>query len=368
MRRGRVLVDGAGGFLGSHVVEALIRSGYDVLATDLPGADASVATAAGAQWQEADLLDVRAVRRLVAGCRAVVHVAGAFDFSLPWDALYAANVDTTTNVCEAALEAGVEKFIHVSSTTVYGTPDKVPAPEDSVQHPKHDYGKTKQRAEQEVWRYQRFRGLPAAVIRPASIYGPRSRYIMASLFAMYSLSARRSYPWLARLDGGARCHHVHVEDVAESVRLVLCQRESVGQVYNVGDRTPLRWGEVTQLLAGLANAPGPLWRASALAMRAVRVAGALWPSSSLVEHNRMLARDWDELVNQHGLSGAIQPRVDRDFFGYAAADHVYDTTALERLGMQWRYPRTLDGLRATHRWYCDHNWLPRPGSGVGVQS
>jgi nucleoside-diphosphate-sugar epimerase len=361
-----VLVDGAGGFLGGFVVAALCRAGYDVRATDLPGNDGTPALSAGAQWVEADLLDVGAVRRLVAGCQAVVHVAGLFDFSLPWEVLYAANVDATTNLCDAALESGVDKFVHVSSTTVYGTPEMVPVREDSRQNPKNDYGTTKQRGEQEVWRYQRFRGLPASVVRPASIYGPRSRYIIASLFAIYSLSAEHGYTWLPQLDGGARCHHVHVEDVAEAIRLVLAETETVGRAYNVADETPLAWGEITQLIANLTNASGRVYRAPRFVMRALGAAGALWPSSSLVDLNRSFAKDWAAMVDTHGLADEIVPRVDRDFFGYAAADHIYDTSALSDLGMEWGYPRTVDGIRATFDWYCAHGWLPGPGRRGGA--
>ena len=360
MRDGRVLVDGAGGFLGSHVVQTLCKAGYEVRATDLPGAPGQLARDAGAEWVEADLLDVRATRRLVEGCRAVVHVAGLFDFSLPWEALYAANVDATSNLCEAALEARVDKFVHVSSVTVYGTPERVPAREDAPQAPKNDYEQTKQRGEQRVWHYQRFRGLPAAVVRPAVIYGPRSRYVLASVFAMYSLAAEHEYGWLRRLEGAARCHHVHVEDVAEAIRLVLAEVQTIGQAYNVADRTPLSWGEVTQCVASLTNAPVDLIGLPRSLARAVGVAGALWPSSSLVDLNRTLARDWKSSVERHDLVPAIAPRVDRDFFGYVASDHVYDTTALERLGMKYRYPRTLDGLRAAFAWYRENRWLPGP--------
>lgn len=360
MREGRVLVDGAGGFLGGHVVEALCKAGYDVRATDLPGSDGEVARAAGAQWVEADLLDVRSVRQLVDGCRGVIHVAGLFDFSMPWDDLYAANVDATSNLCEAAVEAGVDKFVHVSSVMVHGTPERVPVREDAPQAPKNDYEQTKQLGEQRVWHYQRFRGLPATVVRPAVIYGPRSRYILASVFAMYALAARHEYGWLRRLEGAAKCHHVHVRDVAEAIRLALSEVQTIGQAYNVADKTPLSWGEVTQYMASLTNAsvelvtlPGPL-------ARAVGLAGSLWPSSSLVDLNRTLARDWKAAVESYELEHQISPRVDRDFFGYVASDHVYDIGALEGLGMKFTYPRTLDGLRATYGWYRENKWLPSP--------
>ncbi len=365
MLEGRVLVDGAGGFLGSHVVEVLCKAGYDVRATDLPGTDNSLALAAGATWVEADLLDVRAARHLVEGCRGVVHVAGIFDFSMPWDDLYAANVDATSNLCEAALESGVDKFVHVSSVTVYGTPERGPVRESAAQEPVNDYAQTKQRGEQRVWHYQRFRGLPATVVRPAAIYGPRSRYVLASLFAMYALAAEHEYSWLRRFDGAARCHHVHVEDVAAAIRLVLSEVQTIGQAYNVADRTPLSWGEISQCIASLTNAPMELMTLPRPLARAVGLAGSLWPSSSLVDLNRTLARDWRAAVDHYGLADAIVPRVDRDFFGYVATDHVYDTTALESLGMKYRYPRTLDGLRAAFGWYREHKWLPGPAQIAG---
>ncbi len=359
MRHGLVLVSGAGGFVGGHVVRGLRAAGYEVRATDLPGSDSTMALEAGAQWIEADLLSRGAAAQLVDGVRGVVNAAGLFDFGMDWDRLYDANVLLTEQLCAAAAEARVDKFVHISSAVAYGTPEKTPAAEATTHEPKNDYEKTKSLSEEKVWFYQRFKGLHATILRPASIYGPRSRYVLGTVMALYALGRHKGYDWLRIPSGGALCHHVHVEDVAEACRLLLRRSEVVGNAYNVADTTPVRWGELLRYIAELvdfesqASLPifGPLGKALA-------VAGEWLPSSQLIRINRVLGQDWEELTREMEMDSPLVPRLDRDMFGYFAGDHVYDVSALHRLGFRPSHAVTLNGLRDTFDWYMSQGWLP----------
>jgi nucleoside-diphosphate-sugar epimerase len=340
------------------MVEVLREEGYEVRATDLPGTDSGPALAAGAQWVEADLLDMEALRRLMEGVRGVVNAAGLFEFGIPWESLYAANVQVTENICMVAQEAGVDKFVHISSAAVYGSPDQLPVCESAPRDPVSDYEKTKLLSEEQVWRHQRFKGLPAAVLRPAFIYGPRGREMLATIMALYALGRSRRYPWLKALKGGSLCHHVHVRDVCRAALLLLRKAETIGEAYNVGDSTPIRWGELTQYVAELARYKGeslplygPLGRLTALV-------GSWMPSSKLVSVNKTLREDWQQLLERESIETPLLPKLERGLLNYMGEDRVCDTSTIQALGFVPNHPVTLNGLRDTFDWYMSQGWLP----------
>lgn len=359
--RGLVLVDGAGGFLGSHVVERLCRSGFRVRATDLPASNLRWAEAAGADVVALDLANPEGVLDVVRGVRFVVHVAGLFDYSLPAAVLRLANVETTRNLCEACKRAGVERFIHVSSIAVYGRPRTRPVREDHPLQPNNLYALTKIRGEEVALGYHQAHGLPVLAVRPAGIYGPRSRYGQVHLFALMSLLQARGRKTLPAFRGGPAMHHVHVEDVARAIELLLRAPVSFGEAYNVGDDTPLTQGDFVRFAmrqAGL-SIPVVLPYSTRLFWSGIRLLLAL-PESAWRRFNTALARAWETVVESRGLEPAVRPRLDRDFLGYMNADYVLDTGKINALGFTLKHPSTLEGMARTLAWYRQERWLPCP--------
>ncbi len=358
MRSGLVLVTGAGDLVGSHIVEVLAEQGYKVRATDKPGSEPSWAAKDNVEWVEADLLDRDALRRVCRGVRGAIHAARVDDLTLPWEELYEGNVLQTEYLCNALIEANVDRFVQISSCSVYGLQQTVPVREDVEKIPRNDYEKTCGLAEEKVFHAQRFRGLPAAVLRPALVYGPRGRTGLAQWFAMYALGQRHRYGWLRRLEGGPLGHHVHARDVARAAMLLLQRVDAIGQAFHIGDATPMTWGEVTQYMANLSGLECPILELPRSLSRMVSVAGQWVPSSRLAEINRQMARHWEEFVSTQNTTGHLKPRLDRDIFTYLGADHVYDVSALTALGFSWSHPRTLAGLEETFQWYQSERWLP----------
>jgi len=361
MAGGHVLVNGAAGFLGSAVVRELREAGYDVRATDRPGTDLTPAAALGAEVVHQDLLDAAGVRALMEGVDTAANVVGLFDFTLPYEALYDANVRCTENMARAALDAGLQRFVHVASIAVYGLPVDYRVREESLQRPRNGYERTKKLGEDLVWHLQREAGLPATSIRPALIYGPGSRYGQALFIGLLALMTARDFPHAYFYDGGPEMHHVQVEDAARAIRLLL-ERDAgvVGKAFNCADDTPVNWGRWLQWIAQELDLdygiiPWYDWLAAILFPALVNI--PRWPIARL---NDWLGPIWEEVVQHHGLTGQLTPRLERAFFPYLAGHHVYDTSRLASLGFTPRHPDTEAGVRDTVRWYIDQRWLPGP--------
>jgi len=356
-----ILVNGAGGFLGSAVVEALAKEGLQVRATDLAGADLGPARRSEAEVVEADLLDEGGLESLFDGVGRVVNVAGLFNYSLPYDVLYKANVTVTRNMCAAALKAGVSRFVHISSIAVYGRPESVPIKEDAPRRAANNYERTKKLGEDVLFEYVD-KGLPAVSLRPAGIYGPRSRYGQAAFMALLALVRHSGRKRIPVMRGGPRMQHVHVEDVAGAVGAALAADEGdvVGKAFNVGDDTPLGQGELFKAL--MPELDLEEWFGYPYFTRAywpfIRALLAL-PDSSFARLNGWFGSKWEGVVEDHKLEPALAPAIDRDFLGYMSGDYVLDNSALKSLGYALKHPDATAGLAETVRWYQEEGWLPR---------
>ena len=361
MAKGIILVNGAGGFLGSTLVESLCREAYQVRATDLPGTNLAPARKAGAEVREADLLDAGALPRLFDGVTAVANVAGLFNYALPPEVLDKANVQVTRNMCEAALSAKVARFVHISSIAVYGRPQTAPMTEAHPRNAANNYEKSKRQGEDVVLAYAH-KGLPAVTLRPAGIYGPRSRYGQAAFMALLSLyrnSGRRKIPVMK---GGPKMQHVHVADVAGAVAAALAAPgdKVIGRAFNVGDDTPLGQGELFLALMPELDLE-PLFSYpyfTRLYWPFIR-AGLALPEKTFERLNDSLKRRWDKVIEARQLKPELAPRLDRDFLGYMSGDYVLDSSALKSIGWQLKYPDSRIGLAETVRWYQAEAWLPR---------
>ena len=358
---GIILVNGAGGFLGSTVVETLAATGAAVRATDLPGTDLEPVRKAEAEVVVADLLDPGAIPRLFEGVTRLVNVAGLFNYSLPYENLHRANVLVTRAMAEAARSRGLSRFVHISSIAVYGRPVAVPMGEEHPRNASNNYELSKKEGEDAVLACAR-QGLPAVILRPAGIYGPRSRYGQAAFMALLALVRAKGVRRIPVLRGGPKTQHVHVRDVAGAIRTVLeAPVERVaGRAFNVGDDTPLGQGDLFRALMPdldlqeLFSYPYH----TRLYWPFIRVLLAL-PDRTFAGLNRALKKRWDQVVASRHLQPALAPRLDRDFFGYLNADYVLDNTALKALGFKPAYPDARVGLAETVRWYQQQKWLPR---------
>jgi nucleoside-diphosphate-sugar epimerase len=346
----KVLVDGAAGLVGRHGVETLRARSISVRATDRVALPA---------WPDVER-DVRDLETaplfdLFDGVTHVVHAAGLFDLSAPRAALFRVNVSTLERMARAALLAGVDRFVHLSSVTVYGRPARAPVREDAPHAPGNDYERSKAAGERAVTAVS---GLPVVVLRPSGIYGPWSRYGLAAAIALLALARERGGRGHRSLRGGPKMTHVHVEDVAAAAVHLLTRDGVVGRAFNVADGVPIAWGD---LMAALERAIG-LEEKDPIAMSVAKArwiarANALFPGRG-ARTNRSLARAWASLCAERDLVPALAPRIDASAYDYWSADHVYAIDSLARAGFAPRHTGVVRSITETIDWYRAQRWLP----------
>lgn len=227
----KALVTGATGMIGGAVVDALRARGHRIRALVRPSAQVDALLRQGVDVVMGDLGDEASLRQAVQGIDLVFHAAALLGFRNTAQALDDVNVAGTERLLTASRAAGVQRFIHISSVGVYG-PHEPPIHEDTPQTPNNAYGRSKQRAEEAVWRAHA-QGLATIILRPCIVYGPGDRYFTPIFTQLMRL------PVLPLPDGGDRLIElVYVSDVAEAAMQAATRSVAIGQAYNITDGRP----------------------------------------------------------------------------------------------------------------------------------
>lgn len=252
------LVTGATGFVGSAVVRALLDAGEVPRVLVRPASDRRNLEGLGVDLAEGDLCDPGSLARACRGCQALFHVAADYRLWVPRPAeLYAANVDGTRALMEAAGAAGVKRIVYTSSVATLGlNRDRSPADEatpaglaDMIGH----YKRSKFLAEEAVRDLVRDAGLPAVIVNPSMPLGPRD-IRPTPTGRLIVEAARGRIP--AFVDTGLNV--VHVEDVAAG-HLRAFEHGEVGERYILGGEN-LALAEILAVVAKLCGRPRPRLR------------------------------------------------------------------------------------------------------------
>jgi nucleoside-diphosphate-sugar epimerase len=212
-----IAVTGAGGFIGSSVVQALVRSGATVRALVGPPGVVIYDPAAEVQSLRADIGDIAAVRLLISGAEIVVHLAGpagvvaSFQDPVEYSRVHVGGTAGLLDLCRAER---VRRCVYISSAEVYGRPQTNPVPEDHRLQARSPYGAAKIGAESLVDAYSRTCGIESIILRPFSIYG--SRAPAQSLIGTILRQIRDSTP-INLADLKPVRDYCYVEDVAQAV-------------------------------------------------------------------------------------------------------------------------------------------------------
>lgn len=196
MKGKQVLVTGADGFIGSHLVERLVADGANVRAFCLYNSQGSWGWLDTASPHVRDAIDVRLgdirdagfVAEATAGVDVVMHLAALiaipYSYRAP-ESFVATNITGTLNVLEAARRHGVKRVIVTSTSEVYGTPETLPIRETHPLNAQSPYAATKVAADQLALSFHRSFGVPVVVLRPFNTYGPRqsTRAVLPTILA-----------------------------------------------------------------------------------------------------------------------------------------------------------------------------------------
>ena len=248
------MVTGGSGFIGSHVVDALLEAGHEVRNFDLrqsPHHNGTLDTVIG------DLTDVDAVTSALDGCDAVIHLAAHADVGLIVEdpaGAEEANSRGTLAVLEACRRTGVKRVIYGSTIWVYGESADDPVTEESgLGLPKHIYTASKLAGEMYCTSYAELYDLEPTILRFGIPYGPRAR--PATVIAAFVRKALAGEPLTLAGDGMQTRRFVYVEDLADGVVRALCP-DAAGRVYNLAGTETVTIKQVAETVQDQVGAPG----------------------------------------------------------------------------------------------------------------
>ena len=258
----KVLVTGADGFIGSHLVENLVRAGHEVRAFTMYNSlgswgwlDSCAPDIVG-QFEvvTGDIRDAGAVRTSMSGCTSVLHLAALigipYSYSAP-QSYIETNISGTLNVVQAARDLDVERVVQTSTSEVYGTAQYVPINE---QHPlvgQSPYSASKIGADQIAMSFHRSFGTPVVILRPFNTYGPRqsARAVIPTIITQIAQNQTR-----LRLGSLSPTRDfTFVDDTVGAFSAALSAQGCLGEVINVGSGFEISIRETANLIAKLMN-------------------------------------------------------------------------------------------------------------------
>ena len=226
----KVLITGGSGFLGINLIRYLKARDIDIVSLDIvdfdyPDMRDKIIGIKG------DIRDKKAVDEAIQGVDIVVHTAAALPLYSPEEIL-STDIEGTRNLLEAAEKHSVKRFVHISSTAVYGIPDHHPLYEDDKLEGVGPYGKAKIQAEEECLRY-RNKGMCVPIIRPKSFIGPERLGVFDLLYDW--AKDGHGFPMIGK--GNNRYQLLDVEDLCEAIYLCsTLDEKKVNDIFNIGAR------------------------------------------------------------------------------------------------------------------------------------
>ena len=254
----KILITGADGFIGSHLVEALIKKGYEVRAFTFYNSFNSLG------WLDSlppevlknidvfsgDIRDPYGVKTAMKGCSKVIHLAAliAIPYSYHSPETYVdTNIKGTLNILQASRELGIDRVIHTSTSEVYGTAKYVPIDEKHPLKGQSPYSASKIAADQLAFSFYSSFDLPVVIARPFNTYGPRqsARAVIPTIITQIANGSRK-----IKLGAISPTRNFnYVKDTVDAFMIALESSNGVGEVINFGSNFEISVGETALLIA-----------------------------------------------------------------------------------------------------------------------
>jgi nucleoside-diphosphate-sugar epimerase len=325
----RVLVTGATGFTGGHLVRSLAARGTAVRVLVRDPARAAALTATGLQVATGDLRDARAVEAALEGVDLVYNIAALYrEAGLPEQAYHDVNTRAVGALIAAAARAGVRRVVHCSTVGVHGDVRRPPADEEAPLAPGDLYQRTKAAGEASAREASLRYGVELVIARPTGIYGPGDR----RLLKLFRGVARRRFVVLG--DGRISYHLTYVDDLVEGLRLCGESPRAAGRTYILGGPETPTLNEIVTMIAEESGVAPPRWHLP------------VWPVWLLGAACEAACRPF-----------AIEPPLHRRRVDFFTKNRAFDIARARRelgfapaIGLR-------EGVRRTLTWYREHGWL-----------
>lgn len=336
MAGSKILITGAAGFIGSHLVELL-------LAKKIPASRLRLVVKPGESLLNLPERKFETVRtdirhrinmvRAMKGVGTVYHLAARIDFEgQNYSDYYDINVQATEQLLQACKGKRIDKFIFYSSIAVYGLPagvgDIINFDETHPPAYSNHYGRSKWEAEEKVRQAHQQFGLPYAIIRPASVYGPREK---GPTLALYQAIKQGQFMMIG--NGQNKMHYVYVKDLVEGTYEAKQSQINDGE-YILAGPSPTKFKDVIKAVAQSIDCP---------------VSGFHLPKGPV-----LLASYGLEAIGR--LTG-IKPPLFPSRVRTMTASYYYNSSKAKRAIKYQPLTSFAAGAKLTGKWYLDHHWL-----------
>ncbi len=250
----KVLVTGANGFIGSHLVEKFLNEGHEVYGLVRTTSDLSLIEGMNLSLKYGDITDYNSLEESLKGIDILVHNAG---LASDWGSLALfrrVNLEGTKNVARAAAKNGVKRIVHMSSTAIHGFNHDFdnPASEDDPKNPVFNYGISKLEAEKWIFDFGKKTDIEVTVIRPGNVFGPRDHtFIEKYINAM--ISGKIAYI----NKGQSLTCPTFVGNLVHGVYLASFHPKASGEAFIITDGLSINWKQFTEAIADTMQIPRP---------------------------------------------------------------------------------------------------------------
>ena len=258
----KILVTGGAGFIGSHLVDRLLKEGFEVTVIDnlSTGRMENIAhnqKRKDFHFVKGDVRDANLVKKLVKGVDAVFHEAALV--SVPRSVknpllTNEVNVTGTLNLLKACADANIKRFVYASSSSIYGETETLPKHERLTPKPISPYAVSKLAAENYVKVYHEVYGLNTVCLRYFNVYGPRQTYgPYSGVITIFINRLLRNEPPIIYGDGEQTRDFTHIRDVVQANMLALNKKSATGEVFNIATGTPTTINQLAAMLQQIMN-------------------------------------------------------------------------------------------------------------------
>jgi NAD dependent epimerase/dehydratase len=255
-----VLVTGAGGFIGSHLAEALVRAGAKTRAFvrytshGRKGWLEQSDLKAEVEFISGDIREVDSVRNALKGVDVVFHLAALIGIPYSYvspSSYVSTNIVGTLNIFQESLQSGISRVVHTSTSEVYGTAKRIPITEDHPLQAQSPYSATKIAGDKLAESFHRSFGLPVSIVRPFNTYGPRqsARAVIPTIM----MQALANEP--IRIGNVAPTRDFnYVSDTVRGFLLAAESDQTIGKVINLGTGKEISIGDLARTICALTGA------------------------------------------------------------------------------------------------------------------